>query len=156
LSIAISGSRDIPDRRSGSALGNPIRRAWQEQGGDPLDERLECPLGRLRLGGFLSEAEYEAGCKWRTIYHNWLKAIEAPSDLSDEKAESYEQAFKIGQRALIDAGKHVYKSGRSIKYRRIFDSVNALVVYESPEELGDFKSVAEYARQGLRVLVAIF
>jgi hypothetical protein len=156
LSIAISGSRDIPDRRSGAALQNPIRKWWHDQGGDPLNERLECPLGRLRLGGFLSETEYEAGCKWHAIYRNWLKAIEAPDDLDDEKCESYERAFKIGQTALLDAGRHVYKSGRMIKHRRIFDSVNALVVYEAPEELGDFYFVAESAREGLRILAKIF
>ena len=144
MSIAISGSRDIPDRRSEPALQNPIRRWWREQDGDPLNERLECPLGRLRLGGFLSETEYEAGCKWRTIYQNWLEAIEAAPDLDEEKAASYERAFKIGQVALMKAG------------RRVFDGVNAIVVYEEPEELGGLHENAKAARVGLRILAAIF
>lgn len=147
MSIATSGSRDIPDRRLEAALRNPIRRWWREKDeekNDPLNERLECPLGRLRLGGFLSEQEYEAGCRWRTIYENWLTAIEAPADLSDEKAESYEKIFKIGQRALMKLG------------RRVFDSVNAIAVYEEPEELGDFEFTARTARTGLAALAEIF
>lgn len=144
MSIAISGSRDIPDRRLDAARKNNIREWWYKHGGDPLNERLECPLGRLRLGGFLSEKEYEAGCKWRTIYRNWLEAIEAPSDLSDEKAESYEQAFRVGQSALMKAG------------RRVFDGVNAIVVYEEPEELGGLHENAKAARVGLNILVGIF
>lgn len=144
MSIAISGSRDIPDRRSGAALNNPVREWWQKQGGDPLDDRLECPLGRLRLGGFLTEKEYEAGVKWRSIYRNWLTAIEAADDLDDEKAEAYERAFKIGQTALIEIS------------RRVFDSVNAVVVYEEPEELGGFCENAKCARVGLRALAEIF
>ncbi len=143
MSIAISGSRDIPDRRSGAAEQNPIRKWWSEQGGDTLNERLECQLGRLRLGGFLTEPEYEAGCEWRSIYHNWLKAIEAAPELTDDKAESYELAFKAGQEALMNAG------------RRVFDAVNAVVVYETPEELGGFYFVARDAREGLRILAKI-
>lgn len=144
LSIAISGSRDIPDRRLDAARKNNIREWWYKHGGDPLNERLECPLGRLRLGGFLSEKEYEAGCKWRTIYRNWLEAIEAPSDLSDEKAESYEQAFRVGQSALMKLG------------RRIFDAVNAVAVYEEPEELGEFYFTARSAKIGFTELASIF
>lgn len=143
MSIAISGSRDIPDQRLGAAQRNPIRNWWHEQGGNPLDERLECPLGRLRLGGFLSEKEYEAGVKWRSIYRNWLKAIES-NELEDEKCESYEQAFKNGRTALLNAG------------RKVFDRVNAVVVYEEPEELSGFYENARSARIGLRVLADIF
>jgi hypothetical protein len=96
------------------------------------------------LGGFLSEDEYQAGCRWRNIYANWLKAIDAPPDLSDEAAEAFERSYKIGAAALLKLG------------RNVFDSVNALAVYEEPEELGGFWFTARAARRGLRLLSEIF
>jgi hypothetical protein len=161
LNIRISATREMPDARKFVASDQPHRR----NSNDPLDPRNECPLGRLRLRNKITEAEYAAGCRWRTIYHNWLNSIGAPnpfpasvgigtgghtqelldsSGIDDEAAEMIAKAFKTGERELKKLGP------------RVFHAVNAIVVYEEPDELGDFEFTAMAAKKGLAALAQVF
>lgn len=161
MNIRISATRDIPDARVFVAFAQPHRR----NSFDPLDHRNECPLGRLRLSNKISEAEYQAGCRWRTIYGNWLQSIGAPSPfpasvgigtgghtqelldgsgLDDEMCEMIAKAFKLGTKTLKDIGP------------RVFHAVNAIAVYEEPEELGDFEYTTKAAKKGLAALSLVF
>lgn len=144
MNIRISATREMPDARVPVALDQPHRRGAV----DPLDPRLECPLGRLRLSGRITEAEYRAGCQWRGIYHRWLSSIGAPDhpppDCSDEEAEAIARTFKIGERVLKALGP------------RVFHAVSAVAVYEEPEELGDFEFTAIAAKKGLTALADVF
>ena len=160
MNIRISSVREIKDSRSSVVDKNPIRRGRP----DPLDPRLECPLGRLRLDGKISDSEYYAGCRWRRIYLDWLSSIGAPnpfpraidydsyteaqeslgSNLDDEDAELIAKAFRAGETVLKRLGP------------RVFHSVNAIAVYEEPEELGDFEFTAAAAKKGLAALAEVF
>lgn len=161
MNIRISATREIPDARIFVAFDQPHRRNSH----DPLDPRNECPLGRLRLRNKITEAEYQAGCRWRTIYHNWLNSIGAPnpfpasvgigtgghtqelldaSGIDDEMAEVIARAFRAGEAVLKRQGV------------RVFHAVNAVAVYEEPEELGDFEFTAKAAKRGLAALSEIF
>lgn len=140
MSIRITAEREIEDPRLEDALKNPLRRRYEARDIDPLDPRIESSLGRMLLDKRITEAEYAAGCRWRKIYENWLLCLEASSDLSDEDAEDFERRYKTGAAVLQKLG------------RRVFDSVNAVCVYEQPEELGDFEFTAEAARRGLHAL----
>ena len=111
---------------------------------DPLDIRIESTLGRMRLDNRITEEEYNTGVRWRKIYDNWLLCIQAPAELSDEAAEAFEGKYKAGCSILLKLG------------RRVFDSVNAVCVYEQPEELGDFEFTAAAARKGLHSLADLF
>jgi len=42
------------------------------------DPKAECIMGRLCLNGFLSEMQYQAGVKYRTVVMRYRLAIEAP------------------------------------------------------------------------------
>jgi hypothetical protein len=160
LNIRISAEREILDPRSEIAKVQPHRRDFP----DPLDVRLECPLGRLSVSGVISEREYKAGCQWRAIYHSWLCSIGAPnpfpsalglggggssqeplsSVFDDEREEAIARAFKLGASVLKDCG------------HRVFHAVNAIAVYEEPEELGDFEYTSRAAKIGLAALADLF
>lgn len=164
MSIRISAAREIEDPRIATAQDHPHRRNLA----DPLDPKAECPLGRMRLRGLITEAEYEAGCRWRNIYHSWLCSIGAPNpfpaaidldasfhegqaplsstndDLDDERSEAIAKMFKVGESILKRLG------------TRVFHAVNAIAVYEEPEELGDFEFTAAAAKKGLAALAERF
>ena len=169
MNIRISALREISDPRTQDARDQPHRR----HAVDPLDDRLECTLGRMRIKGLITEAEYNIGCRWRTIYHNWLCSIGAPNPfpsaiwgnlaqeplsdndtlapgarssslLGDERDELFARSFKLWADVLKKLGP------------RVFHAVNAVAVYEEPEELGDFKYTAYAAKKGLAALAERF
>lgn len=163
MNIRISAIREIEDPRTPTARSHPRR----ENLADPLDPRAECPLGRMSLRGQITLAEYEAGCRWRSIYHNWLQSIGAPSpfpaaidwggshsegqaplslvsdELEEEREMAIAKAFKVGESTLKKLGV------------RVFHAVNAITVYEEPEELGDFEFTAMAAKRGLAALAQV-
>lgn len=122
---------------------------------DPLEPRLECPLGRLRVLGAeaekrgikgvgITEAEYLAGVKWRNVYASYLHSIQSPEDMTDEDCAVAQKAHDRGIKILEDEGK------------RVSHAVNAIVVYEDPEELGDYQFTITAARIGLAQLAKNF
>jgi hypothetical protein len=118
----------------------------------------------LSVNGYITEKEYDAGVRWRSIYYQWLNSIGAPDphsgkmhleanessradlvvSMSDERAESVAKSFKMWADVLKRLGP------------RVFHAVNAIAVYEEPEELGDFKFTAHAAKKGLAALAARF
>lgn len=160
MNIRISATREMQDARVFVASDQPHRR----DAIDPLDPRHESPLGRLRLGGRITEREYHAGCQWRNIYFNWLHSIGAPNPNpaaidygavsseqaplgavdDDERDEAIAKAFKGGEAVLKLLGP------------RVFHAVSAIAVYEEPEELGDFQFTARAAKIGLAALAEHF
>jgi hypothetical protein len=138
------------ESRIAAAIKNPNRRDFA----DPLDPKLECNLGRLRARGKITEAEYLAGVRWREVYGEYLSAIGAPFPfcqspagyglvspatpfMPDEICENLTATYKAGIRILEAKGK------------RVRDAVNAICVYDEPEELGDFEYTLKAARIGL-------
>jgi hypothetical protein len=160
LNVSVS-ARELKERDD-LAIKQPHRKKVPES--EREKREAESPLGRLLLNKKISQAEYDAGCRWRDIYFNWLRSIGAPNPfpravdlnnsdfqrpynsnfIDDERAEAITKAFRIGERTLKNLG------------RRVFDSVNAIAVYEEPEELGDFNSTALAAKKGLAALAEIF
>jgi hypothetical protein len=122
------------------ASRNPDRKNFP----DPLDARLECPLGRLRVKGKISEAEYQAGVKWRTAYNSYINTIQNPEEHSDEDCANAQKIFMRGRVILEKEGK------------RVLHAVNAIAVFEEPEGLGDFEFTAKAARIGLAALAKSF
>jgi hypothetical protein len=120
------------------ASQNPNRRDFS----DPLDSRLECPLGRIRVNKKITEEEYQAGVKWRTIHKAWKDSITHPEELTDEQCEQAQEAFRRGLKILEAHG------------NRVYHAVNAIVVYEEPEELGDFEFTSSAAKIGLAALAS--
>lgn len=117
---------------------NPNRRGFP----DPLDARLECPLGRLRVGGVITEVEYQAGVKWRTVFSGYLNSIQSPDEVSDDESSAAMRDFERALKLLEGQGK------------RVFHALNAVCVYEEPEELGDFEFTSGAAKIGLGVLAS--
>lgn len=149
--------RDLQDKyRLEQSTFNPNRR----RADDPLDPRLESPLGRLAVSGAITQREYDAGRRWQQIYSEYLRCIGAPSPFpgaipldpedslvcgpmelpSDEECERWTKLFKHGRRLLEGKGK------------RVFHAVNAIAVYEEPEEYGDREFKIGAAKIGLAVL----
>jgi hypothetical protein len=142
-----------PSEREEQARHNPFRRGFA----DPLDPRLECPLGRARARNKITEAEYLAGVKWRDVFLTYLQSIGAPypfcqsvdgggvvtgdpEELSDETCERAAELYKRGVSILMERG------------RRVYHAVNAVAVYEESEELGDHEQTLRSARIGLSEL----
>jgi hypothetical protein len=120
---------------------NPKRRDFS----DPLDSRLECTLGRMRVRGQITEAEYQAGVKWRGVYSRWLKSIESPEDVTDSDAAEAQKKYLRGIEIL-----EAFDGARKYKKRkRVVHAVNSVCVFEDPEELGDFEFTAAAAKIGL-------
>lgn len=126
---------------------------------DPLDQRLECLLGRLRVRGKITEDEYQAGVDWRELYFRYLVSIGAPHPftqstmghgtvtddpafLPDEICENVAAKYKHGIKILEARGK------------RVLHAVNAIAVFDEPEELGDPEYTLKAARVGLVALAA--
>lgn len=126
--------------RAITACSSPHRRDFE----DPLDPRLECQLGRLRVENKISEAEYQAGVKWRATHQLYLHSIQAPDDLTDEQCELAVKAYERGRAILETEGS------------RVLHAVNAICVYEDPEELGDYQFTITAARIGLAQLAKNF
>jgi hypothetical protein len=63
------------NEREEFAAKMPHRRGFE----NPLDERLESPLGRLRVKNQISEAEYQAGNRFREFYLAYLMSIGCPT-----------------------------------------------------------------------------
>ena len=159
MGIHISVPRgELPDKRLAAANENPARRGALE----PLDDRLECPLGRLAATGKITTAEYEAGKRWQKVYIGYLRSIGAPSpfpsavnyeydeqianlppEMSDEDCEFFAKEHRRGVEALMAQG------------RRVFHAVNAIAVYEEPETLGDFEFTCRAAKVGLAALAGL-
>jgi hypothetical protein len=151
-----------------TALNNPKRRNLFDKAGnqiDPLRPELECTLGRLYLTGEISKQQYEAGVRWRDLSLRYLAAIGAPypfpqsvgwdtvcttgQEFADilspdtwENLESTEKAYKRGVNTLKARG------------RRVFHAVQSVVVYEEPEELGDFEFTLSALKIGLSEIAA--
>jgi hypothetical protein len=141
LSAALR-ERDREDLdRLDHACRNPKRREFA----DPLDSRLECTLGRMRVRGQITEAEYQAGVTWRGVYSRWLASIEAPEETTDFVAEAVQAKYRRGLEILeaFDG------SGKYKKRKRVVHAVNSVCVFEDPEELGDFEFTAAAAKIGL-------
>jgi hypothetical protein len=120
-----------------------------EEAGDSapigLDQRNGSLLGRLRFERRITQAEYLAGDKWRKAYLDWIKSIEAPDEMSDEQCLAAKEKYLKGLRILEaqDA------TNKYEKRKRVVHAVNAICVFEEPEELGDFKYTLRAARVGL-------
>jgi hypothetical protein len=145
LSAALR-ERDREDSdRLERALRNPKRREFA----DPLDSRLECTLGRMRVRGQITEAEYQAGVAWRGAYSRWLKSIESPEEVTESDADAAQKKYRRGLE-ILEAfdGSNTYK-----KRKRVVHAVNSVCVFEDPEELGDFEFTAKAAKIGLADLV---
>lgn len=111
---------------------------------DPLDPKLECPLGRLAARGIITRDELLAAEAWRNIHLAYLSYIQAPEEFDDALAEEIEHKYKRGLAILMDCG------------RRVFHAVSALAVYEDPEELGDFEYTSRAAKIGFAALAKRF
>jgi hypothetical protein len=106
------------------------------------------PLGRLAHAGRITRAEYEAGVRWRDVYLGYLKSIGAPEPYghesldaySDELCEELKRKYMAGVKLLEACGK------------RVLHAVNAVAVFEEPEELGDFEFTSKAAKIGLAAL----
>jgi hypothetical protein len=141
LSAALR-ERDREDSdRLDRARMNPKRREFA----DPLDSRLECTLGRMRVRGQITEAEYQAGVKWRGVYSRWLKSIESPDDVTEDDAKASRKAYERGL-SILEAFDPAKKYA---KRKRVVHAVNSVCVFEDPEELGDFEFTAAAAKIGL-------
>src|SRR5688572_23926776 len=92
-------------------------------------------LGKLRVENRIDEAEFRAGVKWRLAYGDWIKSIQAPDEMSDEDCEAAKRVYLRGLTILEshDQSKP-YK-----KRKRVLHAVNAVAVFEEPEELGEFE-----------------
>lgn len=112
---------------------------------DPIDHRLECPLGRLRVSKQISEEEYQAGIRWRNIYSAYLHSIQT----EDEEPE---EGHYLRARETYERGLFILEC----EGKRVLHAVNAIVVYEEPEELGDFEFTSAAAKIGLAVLARSF
>ncbi len=151
--VRLERERVETDRQklSNDAERNPYRHKQP----DPLNPRHECPLGRLRLAGKITEAEYQAGVSWRNVYFDYLETIGAPHpfpqavvpdgdritgsapEFSDEDCEKAKAAYERGLKILNMLG------------RRVMCAVNSVCVFEDTEELGDFSATTKAARIGL-------
>ena len=134
---------ELEDRlRLKTAKNNNFRRNAE----DPLDPRLESPLGRLAASGQITQREYEAGRNWQTIYTRYLRCIGAPSVgggsemPSDDDCERSTLLFNKGRKLLEAKGK------------RVWHAVNAIAVYGEPDEYGDSEFRIAAARIGLVAL----
>ena len=126
--------------RAITASESPHRRDFD----DPLDPRLECQLGRLRVSNQISEAEYQAGVKWRNAHQLYMHSIQSPDDMTDEQCEVALRAYERGRKELDGCGS------------RVLHAVNSITVYEDPEELGDYQFTITAARVGLSALAMRF
>lgn len=126
--------------RSAVANNNSKRRDF----GDPLDHRLECALGRARVKNELSEAEYQAGVKWRNVHLAYMRSIMDPDQLSDDECEKAAISYGRGVKILEREGK------------RVLHAVNAVAVFDEPEELGDREFTLAAAKIGLQALSISF
>lgn len=123
--------------------------AMRERDFSPQDFNTS-PLGRLAHAGKITRAEYEAGVRWRSVYLDYLKSIGAPEpygnsdesldSYSDELCERLKESHRAGMKILEQCGK------------RVLHAVNAIAVFEEPEELGDFEFTARAAKVGLAAL----
>lgn len=113
------------------------------------DERLGSLLGRLRFENRITEPEYQAGLKWHKTYWAWIKSIQEPDECGDEYCEIAKASYLRGLAVLESAipGK---------KRTRVVHAVNAVAVFEEPEELGEFEYTLRAARVGLSDLAAKF
>jgi len=109
------------------------------------DQRLGSLLGRLRYQGRITQAEYLAGDKWRNVYLNWISSIESPDSMSDDDCATAKEQYLKGL-AILEAHDPTKKYQ---KRKRVVHAVNAIAVFEDPEELGDFEFTLKAARVGL-------
>jgi hypothetical protein len=131
------------NEREEFAAKMPHRRGFE----NPLDERLESPLGRLRVKNQISEAEYQAGNRFREFYLAYLMSIGCPTpyggieiELSDAVCAAARESFERAKSILAPLG------------RGVFHSVLALVVYqELVDHEEDFIRI-DLAKRGLRAL----
>lgn len=123
--------------------------AMRERGDyfSPQDYRTTT-LGKLAHDGRISRVEYEAGSRWREIYWGYLQSIGAPdpyggeslNDYSDDRCEDLKRKYMTGVKVLESCGK------------RVLHAVNAVAVFDEPEELGDFEFITKAAKIGLDAL----
>ena len=140
LNAALRERNKADYERAIRASESPHRRDFE----DPLGPRLECPLGRLRVRKEISEDEYLAGVKWRNVYASYLHSIQNPDDMTDDECEMALKAHDRGLNILLLEGE------------RVVHAVNAVAVYEEPEELGDLQFTITAARIGLAQLAKNF
>lgn len=134
--------------RAAVARNNPVR----EEFGDPIDPRLECSLGRARVRYDITEAEYQAGVKWRNVHAAYMRSITDPDDMSDDDCERAKAAYMRGVKILESQD----ISERYCKRKRVLHAVNALAVFDEPEALGDMAFTVAAAKVGLQALSTSF
>jgi hypothetical protein len=151
-----------------TALNNPRRRNLFDKTGSPIDPlrpELECTLGRLWLTGEISKDQYAAGVRWRELALRYLAIIGAPypfarsTGFGDVVTSGGEFADILSPDALdnLESTEKAYKRGVNVlmaRGRRVFHAVQSIVVYEEPEELGDFDFTLHAAKIGLSEIAA--
>lgn len=116
------------------------------------DQRNGSLLGRLRYERRISQAEYIAGGKWCKAYLTWIKSIEVPEEMTQDECLSARSSYEKGLRVLEAQD----SSQPYCKRKRVVHAVNAVCVFEDPEELGDFEQTLKAARIGLSDLASQF
>ncbi len=83
-------------------------------GDNRLDARLESSLGRLHLGGYISEPEFDAGIRYGRIALLYLQSIDAPEpygdgdnlrSLTDDECFKRKLIYSQARQILRSAGK---------------------------------------------------
>jgi hypothetical protein len=154
-----------------TARNNPRRRNLSNQARNPIDplaSELECPLGRLWLTGKISKEQYSAGVRWRELSLKYLAAIGAPypftrsvceGEVISKAGNEFSDIFESDAWDDLESTEVAYKRVvRLLKARgrRVFHAVQSIVVYEEPEELGDFEFTLHAAKIGLSEIAANF
>jgi hypothetical protein len=152
-----------------TAINNPKRRNLKDQDGNPIDPlrpELECLLGRLWLTGKISKEQYAAGVRWRELSLRYLAIIGAPypfarstgfGDVVTSGGEFSDIIIGVDAWENLDSIEKAYKRGLDVlkaKGRRVFHAVQSVVVYEEPEELGDFEFTLYAVKVGLSEIAA--
>lgn len=128
------------------------------------NEENESHIGRLAARGEITTPQFEAGRSWRALYLDHLHSVGGPYPFANALDPSC-AVYSVGQPecrwsdAQCEEIARNYRRGCEIliaKGKRVFHAVNALVVFEEPEELGDFPSIVRAARIGLDALAREF
>lgn len=120
------------------------------------DEWNASHIGRLYEKGKITKAEFEAAKVWREVYRDYLASIGVPGYTKDLDGLGHQ--INASDLRCEELKKRVYRGIEEVKKnvgRRGLHALNALVVYEEPEELGDFDYTVQAAKVAMSYLAKI-
>jgi hypothetical protein len=131
------------------AASQPHRRSLPK--GLAGDARAESAFGRLNLASVITDAQYEAGCKFASIVHRFRATIETPKAPRAAGLERTARSTATAPDAAATSARRKHEAARST-LAKAGSLCTSAVLQAAVEDMQPWPSMLKHLRKGLDAL----